>query len=158
MVFRRGAGDQQNVGRAMKKPGKRDLHRGGLQGRRYAVKLGRLQRSETSQREERDISDALLGQNIDESIVSALRDVVEVLDANDLRDFPSFLELPWSDVAETDVANQPLTLQLGEHSKRFRDGALRRLLHSTYAKVDDIEMTDTEVAQIVLHAVNQVLT
>jgi hypothetical protein len=61
----------------------------------------------------------LLGQSIDEGIVTAAYHVVEVLDTNYLRDFLSLLELPGSDVAETDMTNQFLALHFGQHSKRL---------------------------------------
>lgn len=66
-----------------------------------------------------------MGESIDEGIVIAARHVVEVLDTNDRLDFLSLLELPRSDVAETDVTNQSLALQFGTRSKWFLDRSLR---------------------------------
>src|SRR5262245_22785572 len=157
MICGRGAGDQQNVGRTLKKPGKRDLHRSGFEGCGYLVELRRLQWGESTQGEERNVSDALPCESIDESIVSALCHVVEVLDANDLSDFLSFLELPGSDVAQTDVANQSLALQIGERHKRLLDRSFQWLRNSTYAQVDDVEAIDTKIPKVVMRAVDQLL-
>ena len=45
-----------------------------------------LQRSEAAEREERDVGDALRGEVVDEGVVRAMGDVVEVLDADDFGD------------------------------------------------------------------------
>src|SRR5215469_14536944 len=110
MVYRRGAGDQQNVRRTLKQPGKRDLHWTRLHRCRYPIEHRRLQRCEPSQREKRHISDTLPRESVDKGIVAAVCNVVEVLDTNDLRDCLSLLELPGGNVAETDVTNQTLML------------------------------------------------
>src|SRR6516162_2115404 len=141
----------------MKKPGKRDLHRSGLHGCRYAVENRRLQWGEPAQWEEGYIGHALLGQSVDEGIVTAPCHVVEVLDANNLCDFLGLLELPGGDVAETDVAYQFLALHFGKHSQRFFDRFFRRLEHCTDPEVDDVEPVDSEIPQIVMNGVDQLL-
>ena len=73
-------------GRALKQPCERDLHGRCVQGRRYLVQSGGLQRSEAAQGEERDVGDALCGEVVDEGVVLAIDDVVEVLDADDVGD------------------------------------------------------------------------
>ena len=84
MFDRRCAGNQQNIRRAVKQPCKRDLHRRRLQGRRSRVERGRLQRSESSQREEWHVGNALPRELVNETVVAPVRKVVEVLHANDL--------------------------------------------------------------------------
>ena len=104
------------------------------------------------------MSDALLRESVDKGIVTAVWHVVEVLDTNDLRDFLSLLELPGGDVAETDVTNQSLTLQLAKHTQRFFDGSFRWFHDFANSKVDDVERVDTEISKIVMNAVDQLLT
>ena len=79
---RRCSGDQQNVGRALKQPRECDLHRRGVNCSRCCIERRRLQRSETSQRKERHIRYALTREVIDKAVVIAMRDVVQVLHAN----------------------------------------------------------------------------
>jgi hypothetical protein len=100
----------------------------------------------------------LLRESIYEGIVIAMCQIVEVLDANDFCDSLTFLQLPGSDVAEADVTNQPLTLQLGEHGQGFLDGSFRWCHHSANSKVNNVERIDTEIPKIVVSAVNQLLT
>src|SRR5579862_8802216 len=145
MAYGRRAGNRQNVRRPLKKPGKRDLHRSCVDGRRYPIELRRLQWSESSQREEWDISDALLRESIYEGIVIAMCQIVEVLHANNLGNSLTFLQLPGSDVAEADMTNQPLMLQLGEHRQGFLDGSFRWRHHSADSKINYVERIDTEI-------------
>jgi hypothetical protein len=86
MADRRCAGNEKNVGSALKQPCQRDLHRRRPEGCRSRVERCRLERREPSEREVRHIGNALGGQIVDESIVAALREVVEVLDADNFRD------------------------------------------------------------------------
>src|SRR5580692_11356799 len=104
----------------------------------HASEHGRLQWRESSQREERDISDALLRESIDECIVIAMRHVVEVLHAHDLGNSLGLLQLPWRDVAETDVTNQSPPFQFSQRTQRFLDRSLRWRRDSTHSEVDDV--------------------
>ena len=117
-----------------------------------------MQWRESSQREERDIRYAFLGEGIDEGIVTAAGHVVEVLDTNDLRDFLSLLELPGRDVAEADVTNQSVVLQFGQRSQGLLDRTFRWLQDGTNPEVDDLKPVDTEIPKIVVNAVGQLLT
>src|SRR6516162_2128217 len=155
---RRGAGDQQNVRRTLKEPGKRDLHWTRLHRCRDPIEHRRLQRCEPSQREKRHISNALLRESLDKGVVAAVCDVVEVLDTNDLRDSLSLLELPGGNVAETDVTNQSLMLQVDKHTQRFFDGSFRWCHDSAKSKVDDVERIGTKIPKIAMNAVDQLLT
>src|SRR5262249_25099469 len=97
-------------------------------------------------------------EGIDEGVVLALRNVVEVLDADNFGDFLSFLELRGSDVAQADVANQSLTFQLGKDSDLLLDGTFGWLGNSTDAQIHDVEAFHAEIAEIVLSAGEQILT
>src|SRR5215469_8411218 len=108
MRNRRRAGNEQDVGRAMQKPRQRDLHGRRFQGCRRRVEHGGLQWVESTQGEKWHIRNALLPQFLDESVILALPDVVEILDAHDLRDFARLGKLPWRDVAQTQVTDEPL--------------------------------------------------
>src|SRR5271165_3055830 len=121
MLEGRGTGDQQDVGRAVKQPGERDLHWSSFERRRSRIKRRRLQRSEASQREERHISNALTRKVVDKAVVRPVRNVVEVLHADDLGNRLPLRQLSGTDVAQTQMANQSLTLQLCKHSQRFCD-------------------------------------
>ena len=69
---------------------------------------------ESAQREERNISDALRGEIIDEGVIVPACHVIKILDANCLGHGLRLSELFGSNVAQTDVADEPLTLELGE--------------------------------------------
>src|SRR6266481_3991771 len=103
--------DQQDVGRALKQPGECYLHWGSLQGRRSCVKRRRLQRTEASQRKERHIGYASTCKVIDKPVVMPVRDVVQVLHADNLRNSLSLRQLTRTDVAQTEMTNQSLTLE-----------------------------------------------
>src|ERR1700746_3923322 len=107
--------NQQDAGRAMEEPGKRKLH-----GRYFArccgcVECRRLQWSEPSQRKKRNISDPLRGEDLDEGVILPLCHVVEVLHADDLGDRLCLSYLLRCYVAQTDMPDQPLPLELCEH-------------------------------------------
>ena len=157
MLDRGCAGDQQNVGRAMKKPGECDLHGSGLQRRRDCVERRGLQGSESSQREERHIGDALGCEVVDEGVIAALGDVVEILHADDLGDRLRLCQLRGSDVAEAEMANQALMLEFGKHGQRRFDGSFGWRRDSSDAKVDDVERVEPEVAEIVMHTIDEFL-
>ena len=128
-----------------------------MQRHREPLEHGGLQRRESSQREKGNVRYALLRECIDEGVVSPLCHVVVVLDANDLRNFLCFLELPRSDVAEADVANQSLALQLSQRRQGLLDGSLRRLHDATDAQIDHAEPLQTQIAQIVVNPRSQLL-
>ena len=56
------------------------------------------------------------------------------------------------------MTNQPLTLELGKHGQRFRDGSLRWPHDSSHAKIDYVQRVDPEIAQIVMNGIDQFLT
>ena len=61
MLDRRGARNEQDVGRALQEPGERDLHRRRAAPPGDIVERRRLQRREAAEREERHIGDAVRG-------------------------------------------------------------------------------------------------
>src|SRR5678815_4729706 len=94
---------------------------------------------EASQWKVRNIRYGFMRKTIDEGIVIAVRDVVEVLDADYFREFLSLCKMPRSDGTETYMTNQSLTLEFDEHRQRFLDRPFRWLRESAHTKVDDIE-------------------
>jgi len=99
---------------ALKQPGQRDLHWRRPEGFRSPVERGRLERREPSEREVRHVGNALGGQIVDESFVAALGHVVEVLNADNLRDGLCLGQMPGRDCAEVDMLNETLLLQFSE--------------------------------------------
>src|ERR1035438_10016541 len=151
VLRRRCARDQQEVRRSPQQPRERYLHGSGFKRRGYCIEPGRLQRGEPSQWKVRHVGDALRGESIDESVVGALGDVVEVLDAHNLRDSLRLSQLPGRDRAETDMPNQALLLQFGKRRQRFFKGVVRWSAKAAEAKIDDIECIKAEIAQVVVN-------
>src|ERR1700756_3953522 len=146
--------DQQNIGRALEKPGKRNLHWCGLKRRCGCVKRGRLQGSEASEREKRNIRYPLRGQVIDESIVVPLGHVVEILHADNLCYGLRFGQLLGRNVAQTDMPDQSLTLEFGEHGQRLFDRFLPRFRESADPKIDNVEMVEAEISKVVMNGIH----
>ena len=61
------------------------------------------------------------------------------------------------DVAQTEMTNQSLTLEFGQHGQRFFDRSLRWPHHPSDAKIDDIQRVEPEISQIVVNAIDQFL-
>src|SRR5579871_74888 len=99
----------------MEKPGKCELHRRYLERCSGCVECRRLQWSEPSQREKWNISDPLRGEVANEDIIPPLCHVVEVLYADDLRDRLRLSYLLRCYVAQTDMTDESLSLELNEH-------------------------------------------
>jgi len=149
--------DQQDIGRVLEKPGKRNLHWCGLKRRCGCVKRGRLQWSEASEREKRNIRYPLRGQVIDESIVVPLGHVVEILHADNLRHGLRFGQLLGRNVAQADVTDQPLTLELDERGQRLFDRSFRRFREPSNAEIHDVKSVQAKIPKIVVNAVNEFL-
>jgi hypothetical protein len=151
MVERRSAGNEQDVGSALEQPGERRLHRRGAEPSGGIGQLRRLQRREAAERKERHISDAVAAEIVDQRVVVAMRDIVVVLHADDVRDGARLRDLPGRHVAEADMTDEPLALELGQGGERRLDRALGRPVDVEHeAQIDDIERVDAEVAQIVM--------
>src|SRR5438270_6336365 len=106
------AWDEQDVGRALEQPGERDLHGCCFQRCGYGIQLRRLQWRESAEREEGHVGNALLREVVEEGVICAMGDVVEVLHADDLGDGLRLRELLGSDVAETEMTNEALTFEI----------------------------------------------
>ena len=154
---RRRAGDQQDVGRPVQQPRQRDLHRRGPESACDGQQGGRLQRREPAEREERHVSDALSGQVVDQGVVVAVGQVVVVLHAHDVGDRLRLDHLGGRDVAQADVADQPLVPEVGQHRHLLGDGSrLRAMARPHHAVVDDVERVQAQVAEVVVDAFCQV--
>jgi len=75
-----------------------------------------------------------------------VRHVVEILHAHDLGKGLGLSELSGGDVAQTDMADQPLTFKLGEHTQRLLDRSVRRVQDSAHSKVHDVQSVDAEIS------------
>src|SRR5262249_25423472 len=102
--------------------------------------------TKASQREKRNIRDALRSEGINEGVVFPLRHVIEVLHANYVCNFLSFRELSRSNVAQTDMTNEPFTFEFIEYGQRLRDRSLRRLHNSANSKVHDVQSIQAEIS------------
>jgi hypothetical protein len=105
MFDRRCARNQQDVRRALKQPRQRDLHRRRAQRRRGRLQHGRLQRSKPSQGKEWHVGYVLPREFVNEGVIVTLRNVVEVLNANDPGDFLCLRQLPRSDITQAEMAD-----------------------------------------------------
>ncbi len=154
---RRRAGDQQDVGRPVQQPRQRDLHRRGPESVRDGRQGGRLQRREPAEREERHVRDALPGQVVDQGVVVAVGQVVVVLHAHDIGDRLRLGHLGGRDVAQADVADQPLAPEVRQHRHLLGDGPLRGAVDRPHrAVVDDVERVQAQIAEVVVDAGGQV--
>src|ERR1051325_3291075 len=115
------AGDQQDIGRALKQPGECYLQRRSIENPGGCVEGRRLQRREASQRKERHIGYASTCKVVDKAIVMPVRHVVEVLYADNFGNRLRLGQLIAIDVAQTEMTDQSLTLQLRKHSERLFD-------------------------------------
>ena len=108
------------------------------------------------QREIGHVRDALGGQRINQAVVMAAGDIIQVLHAHDRSDPTAFRNLRGGDVAETEVADQALLLQLGEHRKRrFNRSFGGRMDIKHGPEVDDVQHLEAEVAQVVMDGLGE---
>src|SRR5258705_5018584 len=149
--------NQQNVGRALEKPSKRNLHRRGVERRRGRVECRRLQRTKASQREKRNVSYALRGKVNDEAVIFPVCHIVEVLNAHYLCHGLSLSQLPGSNVAQTDMTDQSLTLEFREHGQRLLDRSFRWFREPSNAEIHDVESVETKISKIVINAIDEFL-
>src|SRR5260370_30056552 len=118
MTDRRCPGDEENVRSALMQPCQRDLHGRCLERCCRRIQQCRLQWRKASKREVRHVGDTLGGQIVDESVVTTLGDVVQVLNTDDLGDRLGIYYLPGRDCAEADMLNQTLLLEFSERGER----------------------------------------
>src|SRR4029077_13199504 len=157
MADRRCAGNEEHIGSALKQPCERDLHRSRSEGGRSRIEFCRLERRESSEREVGHIGNALCGQIVDELIVAALREVVEVLNADYFRDRLRVCELAGRNCAETNMGNEPRLLQLGQRGGRLFEWLFFRSGESAEPEIHDLQRIEAQVAQIVMYGVDDLL-
>ena len=132
------------------------MHRRRSEVRRNIRQRRRLQRREAAEREERHVCDTVRGERVDERVVVTMRDVVLILHADDLGHLAALLDLRGGDVAEPDMPDEALLLQLHERAEGRLDRSLARALAAAHAsQVDDVERIDAEMTQIVVHGERQ---
>src|ERR1035437_9762791 len=88
----------------------------------------------------------------------SVRHVIEVLHTDDLGNGPSLRKLLGRYIAQAKMANQSLAFEFGEHGWRFFDGSLRWPHDDSYPEIDDIQSVESEIPQVVMNAVDQILT
>ena len=76
-----------------------------------------MERRKPSEREKWDVGYFLLSKVIDEAVVYAMGHVVQVLHADNRSYRPGLGELLRADIAETQMTNQALTLELGQRGE-----------------------------------------
>ena len=94
---------------------------------------GRILRAENT-----DVGDALRGEIVDELVIATLRQVIKVLDANDLRDRLRLGQLLGRDRAQTDMLNQAALLEFGERRQRLFEGFVSGAAQSSQPKIDHV--------------------
>ena len=79
-----------------------------------------------------------------------------VLHADDLGDAVRLFELARGHVAQAELSDQALLLELGQRRKLFLDRALDRLINAADAQVDHVERIHPEVPQVVVDGAREV--
>src|SRR5258707_196799 len=137
----------------MKQPRERVLHWRRAHGCRDRIQLRGLQRRESSERKERYIRHALRCEFVHKSVIVSLGDIEKVLHADDIRDLLRLSQLPGCDIAQTEMTDQSLTLELGERGQGFFNRSLRGLQHFAHAEINYIQLLQAEVSKIVMNPI-----
>jgi len=114
-------GDEQDIGSALQQPSQRHLHWRRIHALRHLGKRLGLERGETAQRKERNITDALPRKFIDQRIIIAMDQIVVVLHAHYFGDPLGLRHLRRGDIAEAQMPDQSLSLQIGQRRESFLD-------------------------------------
>jgi hypothetical protein len=93
----------------------------GLTSRRCAISDNWVEWREAAERKERHVRYLIAVERVDQLIVVPLNEIVEILDADDIADAATFSHLRRGNMAQSDMADQPLPLQIGKDGKRFFD-------------------------------------
>src|SRR5579863_775825 len=157
MADRRCAGNEKNIGSALKQPCQRDLHRRRPEGCSSRVERRRLERREPSEREVGHVGNALSGQIVDELIVAALRYVVEILDADNFRNGLRLGQLAGRNCAQPDMLNETLILEFSERGERLFKWLVFRSGESAKPQIHHLQRIEAQVAQIVLYGIDNLL-
>src|SRR6266404_6867346 len=83
-------------------------------------------------------------------------EVVVVLDADDPGDAARLPDLGGCHIAETELADQPLALELSERGKLLLDRALAWPVNAADAQVDHVKGVNLEVPEVVMDAAREV--
>jgi len=105
--------DHQDIGRPLEKPNERNLHGRGTETRSDVRQGSRLEWSEPSEWKEWHVGDTFTSKIGYECIIGSMREVVVVLYADDRSDLSGFRDLRGRDVAQPDMTQQTLLLELG---------------------------------------------
>src|SRR5262249_34341793 len=111
----------------------------------------------SSEREERHIRYALRCKLVHKGIIVPLSDVEKVLDADDRSDLPRLRELPGRDIAQTEMTDQSLTLEVRKRGERFFNRSLRWFEHLAHAQIDHVELIQAEIPEVVMNRADQFL-
>ena len=90
-------------------------------------------------------------------VVATLGQVVEVLDADNLRDRLRLGQLPGRNCAEADMLNQTLLLEFSERGERLFERLVFRSGESAEPEIHNLERIEAQVAQIVVYGVDDLL-
>lgn len=126
---------------------------------RDIIKRRRLQRGKSAQRKKRHVRNTLRGQRIDKIVIITVRKIVHVLYTHHISDGLRFPELRGRHVAHTELANKPLLLGFGKHGKWcFQRPFCGSVPITHVAIVGDIQHIESEIAQVVVHRINEFRT
>src|SRR6185437_16344642 len=84
-----------------------------------------------------------------------MNEVVVILNADDLANAARLFELARRDVAQPEVSDQSLLLEIDQRGKLFLDRTLARSVKAAHAQVDNIERFDFEVSQVVMDSARE---
>ena len=110
---------------------------------------GRLQRGESAEREERRVGDVLRCAPVDQGVVGAIRDVVEVLHGHDGRDRLRLGELGLRRRADAEVPDQAVLLQLSQRAEGLAD-RIGAVAFGGHPKVHHVQRVQAQVIQVLL--------
>ena len=128
-----------------------------LEGCRSRVERCRLDWREPSEREVGHVGDTLCGKVVDERIVGALGQVVEVLDADNFRDCLRLRQLAVRDCAEPDVVNRILLFEAHERGEWLFKWLIFRRGESAEAQIHHLQRLEAQVAQSVSYGIDHLL-
>ena len=131
---RRRAGDEQDVFRATQKPREGHLHRGCVEIFRDARERVGLQWRKATEREERHVRDAGCGELVDHRVIVAMRDIIQVLHADDRCDATTIGDLLGRHIAEPDVTHEALALQRDLLCDELKNAAVKVARVDKYLK------------------------
>jgi len=82
----------------------------------------------------------LPGEVFDEVVIVSVRDVIKVLHTDYLCNSLTLSQLLGTDITQTDVTNQSLTLEFGEHGQRLFNGSLHWSHNSANSQINNVQL------------------